>query len=59
MKNNKKSSKALEVTKLTLARLDPAAMRKIKGGVSDPGTGTDRQSKGADCSAVCCAPTEA
>jgi hypothetical protein len=46
----------LQLNKKTIARLDPKAMKKIKGGAAAAASGSDKNSNGGtNCSCVCCA----
>jgi hypothetical protein len=56
----KKIEVKLELNKKTIAKLDPASMKKIKGGTNgdNAASQTDAKSDGADCSCACCASTE-
>jgi hypothetical protein len=47
----------LQLNKQTIARLDPKAMKKNRVGFFDVSTTSDKNSKGSNCSCVCCAIT--
>jgi hypothetical protein len=53
----KKIEVKLELNKQTIAKLDPKSMKKIKGGAANDVSGSDRNSKGSNCSCRCCAST--